>query len=146
MILIAGTSEPGRDREGEGMQRDGSTETLVRSSSPRFAEQAAAGADRSARPLLRSAEAQERRRRCPRRHEHEEPFAGGRVAGERKRGAEVGADEDEDVHLRHTEEFFGRRWKGIRRWFKEAHVFLVHVQDIRKAESLPAWIQGHFQH
>lgn len=90
------------------MQRDGPAEALLRGAGPRVAEQAAAGADRPPRPLLRPAEAAERRgTRRPRRQRSlrgEEPAAGRRLAGEGERGLALRAHEDEALHHGHPKE------------------------------------------
>ena len=67
LIMDMGTtsavsSEPGRDRTREGMQRNGPTETLIRSACSRIAEQAITSSNSPPRALLRPAEAPERRR------------------------------------------------------------------------------------
>ena len=80
------------------MQRDGPAEAVIRSTSPRVAEQAVTRTDRAPRALLRPTEAEKRRGR-PKQHarrgDNEEPTTDGRVVGERKRSFKIGADEDE---------------------------------------------------
>lgn len=111
VFVLAGSPEPRRDRKREGVQRDGHTEAVVRSTSPRVAEQAVARTDCAPRALLRPTEAEKRRGRTEqraRRGDDEESATVGRVVGERKRSFEIGVDEDEALHIWHAAEEYAR--------------------------------------
>lgn len=147
----AGPSEPRRDRAGKGLQRNGPTQTLLRSKSPRFTKQTPTLANHPPRPLLRPAQAEERPRSGSQheRSSHDKsPDPGRRVVDQRERGLARRAAEDEDVGHRGAsgQEPAGELFlchQGRRRWRATADVLFVGVEEAGEVESVQERVQGY---